>query len=164
MDTPTTPNTPPVAPKSSSKMGPILGVIGVLVAAGIIGEVAMNRNTDKDGDEATPTTTDTTPTPVASNYKDGTYTAEGDYATHVGPEAINITVTLKDNVITDTQFQGTPNAPMSQRFMDMFSQNYKTLVVGKNINEVHLGKVSGSSLTPKGFNDALEKIKAQAKA
>lgn len=112
---------------------------------------------------ATTTPVTTTTKPSASVYKDGTYTAEGDYTTHVGPESIQITLTLKNDVITDSQFSGTPNAPMSQRFMDMFSQNYKTMVVGKNIDQVNLGKVSGSSLTPIGFNDALAKIKAQAK-
>lgn len=51
---------------------------------------------------------------------------------------------------------------MSARFQDLFAQNYKPLVIGKNIDEVQLGKVSGSSLTPMGFNDALAKIKTQA--
>lgn len=96
-------------------------------------------------------------------YKDGTYSADGQYEVHKGSEHIKITVTLKDNVITDSQFEATPAFPMSQRFMDMFSSNYKAAVIGKNINEVHLGKISGSSLTPNGFNNALEKIKAQAK-
>ena len=44
------------------------------------------------------------------------------------------------------------------------SNNVKTLVVGKKITDVKLDKVSGSSLTPKGFNDALEQIKTLAKA
>lgn len=97
-----------------------------------------------------------------SKYKDGTYTAEGAYAVHAGPEEITITVTLKNDVIVDSQFQAVPNLKMSQRYMDMFSENYKQLVVGKNIADVNLTKVSGSSLTPIGFNDALAKIKAQA--
>ena len=35
-------------------------------------------------------------------------------------------------------------------------------IAAKNINEVKLDKISGSSLTPQGFNNALEKIKQQA--
>jgi hypothetical protein len=42
--------------------------------------------------------------------------------------------------------------------------DYKQYVVGKKIDEVQLTKVSGSSLTPQGFNDALAKIKAEAKS
>lgn len=105
-----------------------------------------------------------TPTPVASAFKDGTYTAQGGYTVHAGPEEITITLTLKNGVVTDTTFEGRPNLPMSQKFMDMFSSNYKPLVIGKKIEDLNLGKVSGSSYTPKGFNDAVAKIMVQAKS
>jgi hypothetical protein len=45
-----------------------------------------------------------------------------------------------------------------------FAANYKTQVIGKKIEGLELSKISGSSLTPKGFNDALEKIRSQAGA
>lgn len=110
-----------------------------------------------------PATTDNRGTSSANtNYKDGTYTAKGEYRVHAGPEEVQISVTLKDGVVTDTSFQGTPRLPMSQRFMDMFRENYKPLVIGKKLSELKLGKVSGSSLTPQGFNNAIEKIKQQA--
>lgn len=102
------------------------------------------------------------PLPTFASYKDGTYTAKGAYSVHAGPEEITISLTLKDGVITDTTFAGTPAVKMSQKYMDMFAENYKPLVIGKKISEVKLGKVSGSSLTPMGFNDAVEKIKQQA--
>lgn len=101
---------------------------------------------------------------VGGNYKDGTYSADGTYMTHAGPETVHIGVTLKNGVITDTTFQATPRARMSARYQGMFAANYKPLVVGKNIGSVHLSKVSGSSLTPMGFNQALDKIKAEAAA
>lgn len=100
---------------------------------------------------------------MAATYKDGTYNATGSYMVHAGAEQVQIGLTVKDGIVTDTTFQGTPKFPMSQRYMDMFNQNYKTMVVGKKLSEIKLGKVSGSSLTPMGFNDAVEKIKQQAK-
>jgi uncharacterized protein with FMN-binding domain len=112
----------------------------------------------------TPAPITTPPTPGASSYKDGTYTAQGEYFTHVGPESVTVTLTLKDGVVTDSRFQGTPNAMMSGRYMQMFSDNYKPMVIGKSIDGLELAKVSGSSLTPMGFNDAVAKIRAQAKA
>jgi len=149
---------------SSSKIYWIAGV--VVIAVGLIWYVMSPKAStmDADGDESTPVaqTTDNSSAPSSATYKDGTYTAQGDYSTHVGPEEITITLTLKDNVITDTQFSSVPNAPMSARYQGMFVDNYKQFVIGKNVNTVHLGKVSGSSLTPIGFNDALEKIKLQA--
>ena len=156
---------PSSTPKTSSKMGPILGIIGVIVATGIIGEVAINKSKTPVTPVTPETGTDNTSTtpPVATSYKDGTYTAQGDYQIHLGPESITLTVTLKNNIVTDAQFEATPKFDESGRFMNMVAQNYKPLVIGKNINDVHLGKISGSSLTPKGFNDAVEKIKQQAK-
>lgn len=66
-------------------------------------------------------------------------------------------------MFTDSTFEGTSNSGESRKYMSKFSSGYKSLVVGKNISTLSLGKVSGSSLTGKGFNDALSKIKAQAK-
>lgn len=61
-------------------------------------------------------------------------------------------------------FEGLATDPNSKRFQGEFADGYKAQVIGKPIAEVFLTKVSGSSLTPKGFNDAVEKIKSEAKA
>ncbi|MCX8008754.1 MAG: hypothetical protein N3A54_03545 [Patescibacteria group bacterium] len=100
----------------------------------------------------------------SSKYKDGTYTATSSYMSPAGSKEIEVTVTIQNNVVTDTSFRGINPDPVSRRYQNEFSQNYKAFVVGKNIDEIVLGKVSGSSLTPKGFNDALEKIKNEAKS
>ncbi len=157
-------------PKSKGPLA--LGVLGGVAVLGLVAKVMMQNDqpsapvtepapapsTDTAGSVPTPAV----PVTGSATYKDGTYTADGSYMTHAGGESVKITVTLQNNVITDSQFQGTPNLPMSQKFMDMFANNYKGMVVGKNIAEVKLGKVSGSSLTPMGFNEALAKIKQQA--
>jgi hypothetical protein len=97
-------------------------------------------------------------------YKNGTYSDTGNYISPGGPREINATITLAYNVIIDATAQGTATDATSKRFQGEFVANFKSEVVGKNIDEVVLTKVSGSSLTPKGFNDALDKIKAVAKA
>ena len=71
---------------------------------------------------------------------------------------------MKNDVITDATVISNATRPNSVIFQGKFISGFKTLVVGKNIDEVHLDKVSGSSLTPGGFNDALAKIKLEAKA
>jgi hypothetical protein len=164
------------APKSSTKVYWIAGV--VVVAIGIMWYVMSPKtpaSTASQMQTQTPpvvqnqgtgssagSPANTPSTTSSSHYKDGTYTAEGDYMTHAGPEAVTVTVTLKGDMVTDSQFQATPNSPMSGRYMNTFSQNYKQYVVGKNVNDVQLSNISGSSLTPMGFNDALTKIKSQA--
>lgn len=110
-----------------------------------------------------PQPTDAVATEAVSAYKDGKYTVTGEYVTPGGPREIGVTITLKDGVITDSTFEGKADDPTSQRFQGEFGDNYKPEVVGKNIDEVSVTKVAGSSLTPKGFTDALEKIKAEAK-
>lgn len=101
--------------------------------------------------------------PTGASYKDGSYEADGSYQSPAGPEKIHLSVTLKDGKITDTSFTGTSEAPKSQMYMSNFSKNYKSLVIGKKIDEIKLTQVSGSSLTPMGFQDALAKIAGEAK-
>ncbi len=104
----------------------------------------------------------TTAPQTSSSYQDGTYTANGEYAYHSGKESIGVTVTLKNGKIEDVKVEEKAVSPISKKMQADFAANYKVLVVGKNIDEVKLGKVSGSSLTPIGFNTALEDIKTQA--
>ena len=52
----------------------------------------------------------------------------------------------------------------SAEFQGKFSSGINDVVVGKNINDLDVHKVSGSSLTSGGFNQAIEKIKDQARA
>jgi hypothetical protein len=109
----------------------------------------------------------TTPSPaqtVVSSYKNGSYEVIGQYTSPGGPEQINVTLTLTNNIITDASVEAQATLPISQRFQGMFIEGFKEYVIGKNIDAVNLSVTSGSSLTPKGFNDALAKIKAQAKA
>ena len=102
-------------------------------------------------------------TSAASNYKDGKYTVIGTYKSPAGPEEIGVTLVLANNIITESNVEVRATAPKSLKLQKEFSDNYKTLVVGKSIESLNLGKVVGSSLTPIGFNDALAKIKAEAK-
>lgn len=97
-------------------------------------------------------------------YKNGVYSSIGDYISPGGSEQIGITLTLKDDVIVDAKAEVKATRPASVKFQGFFSGGFSALVIGKKIDEVKLDKVSGSSLTPKGFNDALAKIKVQAKA
>jgi hypothetical protein len=43
-----------------------------------------------------------------------------------------------------------------------FKEGFEEAVVGKPLDEIALTVVNGSSLTPKGFMDALTKVKLEA--
>lgn len=103
-------------------------------------------------------------TTTQGSYADGEYSAEGMYITPGGPRNINISLTIENGVVTNSTFEGLATDPTSQRFQQEFGDNYQPMIVGKSIDEVQLTKVSGSSLTPQGFMDALQKIKTQAQS
>ncbi len=65
--------------------------------------------------------------------------------------------------MTDSTFSATSDSSRSRQYQSEFAAGYKTQVIGKDISTISVGKVSGSSLTGNGFNDALAKIKAAAK-
>lgn len=98
------------------------------------------------------------------SYKDGVYTQVGNYTSPGGAEQIDVKLTLKNGLVTEAEVTPKAERPKSKLMQGVFIENYKPLVVGKSIKDLNLGKVAGSSLTPKGFNDAVEKIKTKAKS
>lgn len=116
----------------------------------------------------TPTTpTPVTPTPVATDnrkYKDGAYTATGNYMAPSGNEHIVVSLTIKNDKVTAVTSTSPSSNREAKRFQGFFSSGVSGAVVGKSIDQVNLTVISGSSLTPEGFMDALAKIKLQAKA
>lgn len=109
-------------------------------------------------------TTKPLPTKTSTLYKNGTYSATGSYMSPGGYDEIGVTVTLKDDVITSVSAVNMAGDNTSSRYEDRFISGMNQYVVGQNIKDVYLTKISGASLTPKGFNDAINQIKVQAKA
>lgn len=103
-------------------------------------------------------------TKSTSTYKDGTYNAQGTYDSPAGMEGIAVSVTLQNDVVVSSTVTNQAGDRTSSRYQDKFINNFQGYVVGKNIDSINLGVIGGSSLTPEGFNQALLKIKAQAKA
>lgn len=97
-----------------------------------------------------------------AEYTDGTYSATGSYVSPAGEETVDVSITLEGGVITATEFTGNATNEKSINFQGLFASGYQDQVIGKRVDEVALDKVSGSSLTPKGFNDALDQIRTQA--
>lgn len=98
------------------------------------------------------------------SYKDGTYSDMGRYASPGGGESIDVTVTIANNIIASASVTGNATSRDAKEYQAAFISGYKSSVVGKNIDEVSLSRVAGSSLTSTGFNTALELIKADARA
>lgn len=100
----------------------------------------------------------------SGSYADGEYSATGEYQSPGGPESIEVTVALEGNVVTAVTVTGNASAGTAVRYQTEFSGGIDAEVVGVNIDELSVDKVAGSSLTSGGFNDAIDKIKADADA
>jgi len=99
---------------------------------------------------------------VNVKYTDGQYSATGSYVTPDGQESIQVNVTVKNDTIVDASVAPLSRSSTSWQYQEIFAQNFQPYVVGKPIDSVSLNWVSGASLTPRGFNEALSQIKAQA--
>ena len=99
---------------------------------------------------------------ASGSYTDGEYTESADYQSPNGTEEVTVTVTLADGVITAVEVVGDGDNPNSKRYQTEFADGIADVVVGKNIDDISVDKVAGSSLTSAGFNDAIEAIKADA--
>ncbi len=117
---------------------------------------------EEDQNNDTPPTTTAPPATNRSRYADGNYSAVGNYVSPAGQEEIYITLILRDGIIESATFEGRATHPTSRTLQDLFKEGFDQAVIGKNIDELNITVLNGSSLTPRGFNDALNKIKAEA--
>lgn len=150
-----------------------LTVIGLLAVGGTGGVVLLNRQQSSSNTSTTTasrnessatqdtSTQSTSGTSTGKTYKDGNYTANGTYRTPGGNETIEVKLTLASNKITSVSVSGDGDGD-SAEYQQMFEQGISSAVVGKSIDEANVSRVSGSSLTSTGFNNALDTIKQQA--
>lgn len=140
-------------------------IVIVLIGASTAGVAYLNNDSDnpampqitaQSSGQAIP------PPPSRTPYKDGTYSSQGSYITPGGRESIGLTVMLKNGIIEVANLQQQASGGDTVLYQRKFASGYKAEVIGKNIDEVKLNRVAGSSLTSNGFNDALEHIKTDA--
>ncbi|WP_457101539.1 FMN-binding protein [Microbacterium sp. P5_E9] len=127
------------------------GIIGLLSLAGCAADAPSTGDAAQGGSDTS-----------APAYEDGTYTADGTYSTPESVETITVTVTLESDIITAVEVTGNPSKPESKVYQGKFIGGISEEVVGKDIDEISVSRVAGSSLTSSGFNAAIETIKDDA--
>ena len=127
----------------------------------------ISTSTPEHSPSSTPTTIDTSTGQTAdssSGFTNGTYSAKGSYISPGGIESVSLTLTINDGVVSSSSVVTSGNNRGSVEYQTDFKNGYKTFVVGKKISDIKLSRVSGSSLTSQGFNNALAQIKSQAQS
>ncbi len=109
-------------------------------------------------------TTDSTSTSEEeSAYKDGSYTETGTYMSPAGEESITVTLKLEAGLVKSVSIGKEASNEASKQYQTLFADGISSLVVGKPIDSLgSLGAVNGSSLTPKGFEEAVKAILSDA--
>lgn len=101
--------------------------------------------------------------PAASSLTDGRYSALGRYRSPGGASAVDVDLTLKDGVVTALTVTPKAENPTAQQYESRFASGIDAQAVGKRITELNVSKVSGSSLTSKGFDAAIAAIEEKAR-
>jgi uncharacterized protein with FMN-binding domain len=100
----------------------------------------------------------------ASTYKDGSYSADGTYQSPAGLGRITVKVTLANDIVTAIKVDGHATDATAKAYQGAFDSGIAGKVVGKKIESLNVTIVSGSSLTSGGFDEAIKKIEATARA
>ena len=135
-----------------------LGFAGLGLTAVLAGcSTSTSATTDSTGSSGADSAADT-----SAEYTDGTYSATGDYVSPAGPSQVTVDITIEDDSVTAVTVTPLATDPTSKGFQTQFASGIADVVVGRDIDTLDVSRVGGSSLTSGGFNDAVEKIKAEA--
>lgn len=143
---------------TSLRKSVVVGIAG-LSLAGTAAGCAPGQATSPQATSAAPSAA-----AGAASYKDGTYTADGNYVSPNGNETVGVELTLAGGAVTGVKITPHPTNPNTRKFQGEFAGGIQSQIVGKKLDEVKVSKVAGSSLTSGGFNQAVEKIKSEARA
>lgn len=124
--------------------------LGLLVLAGCAPAADGSANTDGGSSD------------TSASYADGTYSATGGYTAPSGQEEVEVELTLADDIVTAVTVTPTATDRQAVGFQTQFAEGIADVVVGKDIDELDVSRVAGSSLTSGGFNAAVDDIKSQA--
>ncbi len=144
---------------------PLTPALGLLGLAGI-GLLTLSGCAAGASDAAAGSTDDRAPADPggAAQYTDGQYSAEGSYLSPAGEESIKVDLTLQGDIVTAVTVTPEADDAQARGFQQKFAGGIADVVVGKDIDTLDVSRVAGSSLTSGGFSQALETIKADARA
>ena len=100
---------------------------------------------------------------ISGPFKDGAYSADGSYLSPAGKQTVTVELTLANDKIASITVTPHATDPTAKEYQAMFVQGIAALAVGKDISQLSVTHVAGSSLTSGGFRKAIEAIETDAK-
>lgn len=96
--------------------------------------------------------------PPTNNYKQMQESVQ--YYVKRRAETLTVVLSLEGRTIKDLELSQVATNGESQQYQDGFAAEIRTMVVGKNIDEINVTRVAGASYTSNAFMEALSKIKS----
>ena len=106
-------------------------------------------------------TAEATPEPT-SEYRDGSYEATGWYGGL--PSHHDVTLTIDNGAVTDVAITTPAEDETSLGYQQRFAAALPDAIIGRDVDDLAVDRLAGSSGCSEGFMDALAKIKEQAAA
>lgn len=126
---------------------------------------SSSASTDATSSTGSSAASGTSTSTTTSSYKDGTYTASANYSVpHGYQNSINVSVTIKDGVISAASATHSSSDRESAEFIDSFNSSLSSKVVGQSLSGASFSRIGGASLTTDGFQTAIETVKNEAAA
>jgi len=113
-------------------------------------------------DVAAPDAASSDATAVDSEFRDGEYSATGWYGGL--PSHHDVTLTIENDLIVDVEINTPAEDETSLGYQQRFVAALPDAVVGRDISDLTVDRLAGSSGCSEGFMDALAQIKEQAAA
>jgi len=141
-----------------------LATAGMALALGLTGCSDAAPQNNAPTPSTTPESDDTTTTTpsAAAEFSDGEYSATGWYGSL--PSHHDVTLTIAGGAITDVEITTPAEDETSLGYQQHFAAALPQAVIGRNIADLTVDRLAGSSGCSEGFMDALAKIKEEAAA
>ena len=141
-----------------------LATAGMALALGLTGCSAAAPQGNATTTSTTPESDDTTTTTTsaAAEFTDGEYSATGWYGSL--PSHHDVTLTIVGGAVTDVEITTPAEDETSLGYQQRFAAALPEAIIGRNIADLSVDRLAGSSGCSEGFMKALEQIREEGAA
>lgn len=137
-----------------------LGAAVMVATLGVTGCAAESRTPSTAEPVESPDTADTADT-ADTVYRDGDYSATGWYGSL--PSHHDVTLSIEEDTVTAVEISTPAEDSTSLGYQQRFAAALPEAIVGREVDDLAVDRLAGSSGCSEGFTDALAEITEQAR-